>query len=605
MNRRFPPPTLAVCLLLLVAGGAGGAVDAAGTAPAATPAGPATAAPVVPGSGEAVARDQPAADGWDTEVRAEAVGAQLAILKKHLVARDLTAEALEPLAVEAVDGSVLEPSALRTDHDDGVLKVARGDCRDARPPGRAALAAALSALCAGSRGFAALKVVAIEAAADGCTTTLDFEWHAPTPEGGRRQVNATWVATWVGRDAPRLRSLRVDDFEECRSARFPLFPEVTPSLLGGQAAWTEHLCHGIDHWAARVESDLGLEITAWNGVTLGDANGDGWDDVYLPQTGGLPNRLFVRQPDGTLRDASAASGTDWLDPSHAALFVDLDNDGDQDLVISMGDGVLFQENDGTGKFTVRFARLTPAGHPYGLAAADYDDDGDLDIYVACYHPRLGVTKNFVFARPVPYHEAANGAPNLLLANDGGWRFTDRTRALGLDVHNSRYSYAPAWQDFDDDGDLDLYVANDFGSNTLYRQDRSPDGLIRFTEVAAEAGVADTAAGMSASWGDYDGDGRPDLYVSNMFSSAGNRIAFQPKFQAAADTATRQLFQRHARGNSLFRNTGDGRFEDVSVPARVTLGRWAWGSRFLDFNNDGAPDIGVANGFITQEENHDL
>jgi len=576
--------------VLLAAGGSSGA------APSAVP---------VPGSGVVVTRDQPSADGWDTEVRAEAVGAQLATLKKHLVARNLTATALEPLTTEAVDGSGLVPEAVVPAYDDGVLKVVRGDCREARPPGRAALASALSALCAEPDGFAALKVVGIEIGTDDCTTTLDFEWHAPTPDGGRRQVNATWLATWVGREAPRLRSLRVDDFEECRSVRAPLFSEVTAAACGGQTAWTDHLRFGIDHWAARVESAFGLEITAWNGVTLGDVNGDGWDDIYLPQTGGLPNRLWVRQPDGTLRDASAASGTDWLDPSHAALLIDLDNDGDQDLVVSMGEGVLFQENDGTGKFTVRFSRLTPAGHPYGLAAADYDDDGDLDVFVACYHPRFGVTRNFVFARPVPYHEATNGAPNLLLRNEGGWRFTDRTKPLGLDVNNTRYSYAPAWQDYDGDGDLDLYVANDFGSNNLYRQDRSPDGLIQFTDVATAARVTDTAAGMSASWGDYDGDGRPDLYVSNMFSSAGNRIAFQPRFQAAADAATRQLFQRHARGNSLFRNAGDGRFEDVSVDARVTLGRWAWGSRFFDFNNDGAPDLGVANGFITQDDEHDL
>ena len=563
------------------------------------------AAAAVPGSGFAASRDQPAADGWDTEVLAEAIGAQLAVLKKHLVARDLTAATLAPLATESVDGTELAPVARATAYDDGVLQVSRGQCRQARAPGRAALAAALSALCAEADGFAALKVVSIEAVKDGGTTTLDFEWHAPLPGGGRRQVNATWTAAWDGHDTPRLRSLRVDDFEECRSVRSSLFPEVTEALLAGQPAWTDHLRHGVDHWAARVESRLGLEITAWNGVTVGDVNGDGWDDVYLPQTGGLPNRLFVRQPDGTLRDVSSGSGTDWLDPSHAALLVDFDNDGDQDLAVSMGDGVLFQENDGSGKFTVRLARLTPAGHPYGLAAADYDDDGDLDLYVACYHPRLGVTQNFVFARPVPYHEATNGAPNLLLRNDGGWRFSDRTRALGLDVHNTRYSYAPAWQDHDGDGDLDLYVANDFGSNNLYRQDRTPDGLIRFTDVAAEAGVADTAAGMSACWGDYDGDGRPDLYVSNMFSSAGNRIAYQPRFQAGADDATRRLFQRHARGNSLFRNAGNGTFEDVSVAAHVTLGRWAWGSRFLDLNNDSAPDLCVANGFITQDDEHDL
>jgi hypothetical protein len=570
--------------------------------PAAGAAGEATA---VPGGGLTAPRDQPSADGWDTEALAEVVGAQLAVLKKHLVARNLTAAALESLATDGVDGGRLAPAPLKSEFDDGVLRVNRGVCAESRPPGRAALAAELSALCPESDGFAAIKVIAITATPGGCTTTLDFEWHGPQPGGGRRQVNAVWTAEWETTGTPRIRSLRVDDFEECRSARSALFPEVTASLLAGQSSWSDHLQRGLDHWAERVESQLGLETTAWNGVTLGDVNGDGWDDVYLPQTGGLPNRLLVRQADGTLRDTSAESGADWLDPSHAALLADFDNDGDQDLVISMSDGVLFQENDGTGKFSVRTARLTPAGHPYGLAAADYDDDGDLDVFAACYHPRAGATKNFVFARPVPYYEAANGAPNLLLRNEGGWRFVDRTKPLGLDVNNTRYSYAPAWQDYDGDGDLDLYVANDFGSNNLYRQDRTPDGLIRFTDVAAEAGVTDTAAGMSACWGDYDGDGRPDLYVSNMFSSAGNRIAFQGRFQATADEATRRIFQRHARGNSLFRNAGDGTFTDVSVAARVTMGRWAWGSRFLDLNNDSAPDLCVANGFITQEDGHDL
>ncbi|MFN0127379.1 MAG: FG-GAP repeat domain-containing protein [Verrucomicrobiales bacterium] len=592
MNRFFQPLAMAAGLGVLAA-----AVSADEA--------PSGQAAVVPGTGGSAPKDHPAADGWETEALAEAVGAQLATLKKHLVARTLTREVLETLVTRDVGGSVLAPGKLEAIYTDGVLTVARGECGGDRTPGPAALAGALSALCAEEAGFAALKVIAIEATRDGAVTTLDFEWNAPIPGGGHRQVNATWSAVWAGREAPRLRSLRVDDFEECRSARSTLFPEITESLMRGQPSWRAHLLRGVDHWAARVESVLGHETTAWNGVTLGDVNGDGWDDLYLPQTGGLPNRLFLRQPDGTFADASAGSGTDWLDPSHAALLVDFDNDGDQDLAVSMNDGVLFQENDGTGKFKVRLARLTPAGHPYGLAAADYDDDGDLDLYVACYHRRAGVTKNFVFARPVPYHEATNGAPNLLLRNEGGWRFTDRTKALGLDVNNMRYSYAPAWQDFDGDGDLDLYVANDFGSNTLYRQDRTPDGLIRFAEVAAKAGVTDTAAGMSACWGDYDTDGWPDLYVSNMFSSAGNRIAFQGRFHSDADEATRRLFQRHARGNSLFRNAGDGTFDDVSGAAHVTFGRWAWGSRFLDLNNDGAPDLCVANGFITQDDEHDL
>ena len=115
----------------------------------------------------------------------------------------------------------------------------------------------------------------------------------------------------------------------------------------------------------------------------------------------------------------------------------------------------------------------------------------------------------------------------------------------------------------------------------------------------EAGVEDMSAGMSVSWSDADGDGDQDLYVSNMWSSAGNRIAYQRQFQRGADQESITGFRRHARGNSLFLNTGDGKFKDVSIEAGVTMGRWSWGSRFADINNDGLQDIIVGNGFITQ------
>jgi len=149
----------------------------------------------------------------------------------------------------------------------------------------------------------------------------------------------------------------------------------------------------------------------------------------------------------------------------------------------------------------------------------------------------------------------------------------------------------------------LYVANDYGRNNLYE---NAEG--RFRDVAAKLGVEDISAGMSAAWGDYNGDGWMDLYVSNMWSSAGNRVAYQRNFHATVDDATRKTLQRHARGNSLFANRlgeGQSQFDDVSVESSVTLGRWAWSSQFADINNDGREDLYVANGFITQEDTGDL
>lgn len=170
----------------------------------------------------------------------------------------------------------------------------------------------------------------------------------------------------------------------------------------------------------------------------------------------------------------------------------------------------------------------------------------------------------------------------------------------MDENNRRFSYAAAWDDYDNDGDLDLYVANDFGRNNLYQNQGG-----HFKDVAADAGVEDIGPGMSSCWSDYNNDGLVDLYVSNMFSSAGNRITQQQQFQQQADDETRSAFRRHARGNSLFANLGDGRFQDVAVPAGVVLGRWAWGSKFADLNHDGWQDLIVTNGFITQEDSGDL
>ena len=106
--------------------------------------------------------------------------------------------------------------------------------------------------------------------------------------------------------------------------------------------------------------------------------------------------------------------------------------------------------------------------------------------------------------------------------------------------------------------------------------------------------------MSVSWGEYDLDGRMDLYVSNMFSSAGNRITTQSQFKPTINSETRSRFKRFARGNTLFKNVQEG-FKDYSQKAEVTMGRWAWGSKFMDFNNDGWEDIVIANGYLSSDE----
>jgi hypothetical protein len=226
---------------------------------------------------------------------------------------------------------------------------------------------------------------------------------------------------------------------------------------------------------------------------------------------------------------------------------------------------LLFRNDGRGRFTLaKDAGLDRFGERDGswmaAAAADFDRDGWIDVYVAA-HTQSAWVESPDADLPEPYHDANNGAPNLLLRNLGG-RFAEVTDP-GIQQNNRRFSFAAAWGDYDNDGDPDLYVANDFGRNNLYRN--NGDGSFR--DVAAEAGVEDLGAGMSVAWEDFDNDGRLDLYVGNMWSSAGLRVTGQDRFHNERNDVETAALQRHARGNSLFRNRGDGTFEDVTQKSR--------------------------------------
>ncbi len=341
-----------------------------------------------------------------------------------------------------------------------------------------------------------------------------------------------------------------------------------------------------------------MEVTGPHGLAVGDVNGDGLDDVYLCESGGLPNRLLIQQADGSVKDVAAAAGLDFIEPTHSALWVDWDNDGDQDVALAVGRHVFFYANDGSVRFEQKAVAQSDSV-ARSLAAADFDADGDVDLYMCGYFNRSGDSVGF--GRPMPYHDANNGVRNHLLSNAGNWKFDDVTAAVGLDENNSRFSYAAAWEDVDNDGDLDLYVANDFGRNNLYGNEGK-----RFEDVAGQAGAEDLSAGMSVSWGDYNLDGLMDIYVGNMFSSAGNRIAYQRRYRAELGDAHQRAFRRHACGNTLFENRGNGTFADVTIRAGVNMGRWAWSSQFADVNNDGYDDLLVANGMVTsQEDTKDL
>ncbi len=412
-----------------------------------------------------------------------------------------------------------------------------------------------------------------------------------------------WDLEWERNSDGEMRLRKWQAVEETRSrVSGPVFVDVTSQALAGNRSYTEQMLRGTDYWRTILDATCGIDVYGNNGIAVGDIDNDGFDDLYLCQPAGLPNRLYRNRGDGTFEDATEVAGVGVLDNTACAFIADLDNDGHQDLLVVRASGPLLFLNQGQGKFRLKpdafhFAQR-PQGTFTGAALADYDRDGWLDVYFCLYSYYQGQDQ---YRYPVPYYDAQNGPPNFLFHNNGDSTFSDVTASTGLNQNNNRYSFACGWSDYNNDGWPGLYVANDFGRKNLYRN--NGDGTFR--DVAGESGVEDIGAGMSVCWFDYDNDGKQDLYVSDMWSSAGKRVTVQETFMKDAPENVRALYRKHANGNSLFRNDGNGRFEDRSSAAGVEMGRWAWSSDAWDFDHDGYPDLYIANGMISGPNTRDL
>ena len=567
-------------------------------------------------SGSPIAREYAALDaerdGWSSESIHELIKGQMKKLAKQLESvGQLKLNSLSQIVSPKFSATHLRPQQLETVFESQAFRVQR-PASDGAPTsgvfrGIEGAVAAFQELAApvkeSDRRRLDVKIfrVTLSATHDEADSEAAIVFSG-LGAGQSVQQNATWRCRWsLSNPAlPRLVSVEASDYEQVtRSGQdAAMFVDMAPSVFGKNDCWLEQLRPGMDYWTARVEQGLGMYLDGWTGIAVGDVNGDQLDDIYVCQPGGLPNRLFLHQSDGTATEVAAQMSVDWLDRSTGALIVDLDNDGAQDLAVAIQGGVLVLQNRGD-EFRLRQAIPTD-GQPYSLAAADYDQDGRLDIFVCCYNRGSRAAQQGSLDVPVPYYDANNGAGNLMVRNEGGFVFSDVTNEVGLAANNQRFSYAAAWEDFDNDGDQDLYVANDFGRNNLYQNTAG-----RFTDVAGRAGVEDVGSGMSVAWSDYNGDGWMDLYVGNMFSAAGSRITYQRRFAAAFNSSALSTVRRLARGNTMFRNAGDGTMQDVSAEAGVALGRWAWSSNFVDINNDGLEDLIVANGFVTGGTDVDL
>ena len=354
------------------------------------------------------------------------------------------------------------------------------------------------------------------------------------------------------------------------------------------------------------------------GVSAADYDGDGYEDLYFAD--GAAPRLYRNRGDGTFEDVTATVGLPLeRGGTNVALFADFDNDGDPDLLLSgfTSPSQLFR-NDGP-EATVRFTDVTEAaglgekGFVTVAAASDVDGDGLLDLYLGRYlDPRINLPTTLFYTR--------NSEGNSLLRNLGGLSFEDITESAG--VWDGGLTLGVGFADYDQDGDQDLYVANDFGRNTLFAN--RGDGT--FDDVSEATGTLDFGYGMSAEWGDVDNDLDLDLYVSNVHS--GQRwygqaatlyqylltslrqgtiredMGLYREIYGFAGDDWRDYGDRMVKGNSLMLNGGET-FEEIGEAANANPFGWYWGSTFLDFDHDGRLDIYAANGWITAESQDDL
>jgi enediyne biosynthesis protein E4 len=336
--------------------------------------------------------------------------------------------------------------------------------------------------------------------------------------------------------------------------------------------------------------------TTGTGAAIFDYDNDGWPDIFLVNgttlegfpTGEAPtNHLYRNNHDGTFTDVTVKAGLNATGWGQGVCVGDYDNDGWEDLYVTYyGKNRLFHNQNGVFTEVAEKAGVAGSGKAWGTGCAwvDYDRDGHLDLMIANYVDFDLATAPAPGERPscmwkgVPVMCGPRGlasAKNVLYHNRGDGTFEDVTTKAHIDRTDGHYAFSVSTLDFDDDGWPDIYVACDSTPSILYRNNH--DGT--FTDVGVTAGAAFNEdgreqAGMGSTIGDYNGDGRLDIFKTN-FSD---------------DTST------------LYRNNGDGTFDDVTTAAGLGLYTkyLGWGTMFLDFDNDGWPDLLLVNGHVYPE-----
>ena len=328
-------------------------------------------------------------------------------------------------------------------------------------------------------------------------------------------------------------------------------------------------------------------------LILYDLDGDGLSEILLP----AENLVYRRRDRGRYEAEPLAAGAPRL--IFTAQVADFDGDGAADLLLATAEGLLLFSGSPKGAFDQPGRAVWRASMPLknvmALTCGDLDHDGDLDVFLGQYKvPTLGA-----ILRP-HYYDANDGFPAYLLVNDGHGNFADATAAAGLEPLRRRRTYSASLVDLDADGDLDLLVVSDFAGADLYRN----DGHGRFDNATRDWVAEPHAFGMAHTFADFNADGRLDFLMLGMNSPTVDRLEHLGlrRPDATDDPAMRRAM---TFGNRLYLARPGGGFEQTALNDSIARSGWSWGPAAADFDNDGWPDVYIANGQESKQTVHDF